>query len=65
MGENATLLPENIHAQDFLTAVDLLQEAARLMPHLPDLLAARYAADNPPAALVERLLDTRAHFPQA
>jgi endoglucanase len=64
MGENGTLQPENIHAQDFLTAVDLLQEAARLLPRLPDLLAARYAADNPPPAYVDRLLDTRAHFPQ-
>ncbi len=63
MGDNATLQPENISEQDFLTAVDLLQEAARLLPQLPDLLAARYAADDPPPAYVDRLLATRAHFP--
>jgi endoglucanase len=64
MGVNATLQPENIHEQDFLTAVDLLLAAARLLPQLPTLLAAGAAADAPPPAYVDRLLATRAHFPQ-
>lgn len=65
MGEPATLQPENIHAGDFLTAVDLLLAAARLLPHLPEAQAARYAADDPPPAYIDRLLATRARFPLA
>jgi endoglucanase len=63
MGEQATLQPENIHADDFLTAVDLLLAAARLLPRLPEARAARAAADDPPPAYVDRLLATRARFP--
>jgi endoglucanase len=63
MGENATLQPENIHADDFLTAVDLLLAAARLLPRLAESRAALAAADDPPPGYVDRLLATRARFP--
>ena len=65
MGEQATLQPENIHGDDFLTAVDLLLAAARLLPRLPEARAARAAADDPPPAYVDRLLATRPRFPSA
>ncbi len=62
MGADFTLQPENIHEQDYLTGVELLQEAARLMPKLPELKASQLAAETTPPALVERLLGTRSKF---
>ncbi len=62
MGGDFTLQPENIHEQDYLTGVRLLQETARLLPHLPQLKAEQLAAESTPAALVERLRATRAKF---
>lgn len=59
MGDDLLLQTENIHQQDYLTGVELLQEAARLMPQLPRLEAARREAEANQPNLVERLLATR------
>lgn len=65
MGDDFRLQTENIHQQDFLTGVELLQEAARLMPYLPKLEAARLEAEATPPALIERLLATRSKIAPA
>lgn len=59
MGANGQLEPENIHLEDYLTGVLLLQEAARLMPQLESLVAGQKAKETNPTALIERLLATR------
>lgn len=59
MGANFTLEAENIHESDYLTGVQLLQEAARLMPRLEELKAAQLAAETTPEHLIQRLLATK------
>jgi hypothetical protein len=54
-GAGASLAPETIHADDFLTGVALLQEAAHLMPELERLRAEHHAAYGPRAEQMERL----------
>jgi endoglucanase len=60
MGEDSRLMLENISADDYLTGVTLLGEAARLMPELDGLRAEHYTAIAPPAHQVERLRETLA-----
>jgi putative aminopeptidase FrvX len=62
MGAHNTLEMENIHQDDYLTGVLLLQEAARLLPSLGDLLAAQKAAEALPPGYEERLMSTRRAF---
>ena len=62
MAEDKSLAAETIHQQDFLTGVQLLQEAARLMPVLPQLQAAQLAAETTSPALIERLSQTRGKY---
>jgi endoglucanase len=49
MAEGSALAPEYIHAADYLTGVNLLQEAARLLPEV-DRIRAEHAAGNAPSA---------------
>lgn len=53
-----TLQPENIHQSDFITGVELLYEAARLMPQYNELVAAQRAAENSHSKHAERLLQS-------
>ena len=62
MGSNQRLEPENIHLQDFLTGVRLLQKAAELMPKLAELQAAQRAAEATNQHLIDRLADSRAAY---
>jgi hypothetical protein len=60
MGKDFTLQAETIHQDDFLNGVELLQEAARLMPGLPELKTALSASEATAQPLIDRLLSTRA-----
>ncbi len=59
MAEGYRLETENIHRQDFLTGVALLQEAARLLPELSERATARLAAETTSQILIDRLTATR------
>lgn len=59
MGRDFQLEAENIHQDDFLTGVELLQEAARLMPQLDALRAAQWSSEATAQPLIDRLLATR------
>lgn len=59
MGKNNRLEAENIHQDDFLTGVELLQEAATLMPKLKELYEAQWASEATAQPLIDRLLETR------
>jgi len=59
MGKNNRLEAENIHQDDFLTGVELLQEAATLMPKLEELYAAQWASEATAQPLIDRLIETR------
>jgi putative aminopeptidase FrvX len=59
MGKDFTLQAETIHQDDFLTGVELLQEAARLMPGLPELKAALSASEATAQPLIDRLLSSK------
>jgi endoglucanase len=52
------LTAENIHQQDFISGVALLQQVALLMPQLPVLRAEFEAKETVNEALAQRLLDT-------
>jgi endoglucanase len=54
-GPDATLAPEYIHMDDFLTGVALLQEAARLVPELDGIRARHHAAYGTRADEIARL----------
>jgi putative aminopeptidase FrvX len=54
-GPDGTFAPETIHAQDFLSSVALLGQAARLLPEYQEILAAARAAIAPTSVLLERL----------
>lgn len=53
--DDATLAPENIHVQDYLTGVALLQEAACLMPRVEQVQAEQAARYTAREDLVARL----------
>jgi putative aminopeptidase FrvX len=59
MGKNNRIEAENIHQDDFLTGVELLQEAAILMPKLAELYAAQWASEATAQPLIDRLIETR------
>jgi endoglucanase len=59
MGKDSRLEAETIHQDDFLTGVELLQEAARLMPGLAQLTAAQFAAETTPQPLIDRLISSK------
>lgn len=59
MGKNFRLEAETIHQDDFLIGVELLQEAARLMPHLDELKAALLATETTAQPLIDRLLSSK------
>lgn len=59
MGKDSRLEAEIIHQDDFLTGVELLQEACRLMPQLDKLNETQFAAKTTPQPLVDRLLASR------
>ncbi len=54
-GPADTLAPEAIHADDFLTGVALLQEAAHLLPELDEIRAQHHAAYATRADEIARL----------
>ncbi|HEX2909322.1 MAG TPA: M20/M25/M40 family metallo-hydrolase, partial [Chloroflexia bacterium] len=62
MADDFSLQAENIHQDDFITGVELLQEAARLSPRLAISKAEQLAAESTPQELVDRLLGSRANF---
>jgi len=55
VSDDFTLEPENITQQDFLTGVELLQQAALMMAWLPDLQAEFLAKESVDHALADRL----------
>ena len=55
VAEGSVLAPENIHADDFLTGVALLSEAAKLMPGIEQLRATHYDAYAPHKRQIDRL----------
>ncbi len=58
MGEESRLVMENISADDYLTGVTLLGEAARLMPEVDRLRGEHATARSPRLDQVERLKET-------
>jgi hypothetical protein len=55
VSDTFTIEPENITQQDFLTGVELLQQAALMMAWLPDLHAEFLAKESVDHALADRL----------
>jgi putative aminopeptidase FrvX len=55
MAEGSLLAPEYIHAADYLTGVDLLQEAARLLPEIDRIRTDHATGYAPDANQIERL----------